>query len=101
MKNLKKPKTNFKKKVYKYWREDKYLWEQKNITFWIIPYYEYSIWEKGKTIRFKRLFKFSNPKYLKAAIKTNIYIGRKEFEENYKGNKYLVPSNYILDLTRA
>lgn len=89
----------FSKSLYKWWRADKYLWEEKRIIFWFIPYYKYSIFKEGKTIKHIKLKKYSKPKYLNKAIKTTIYVGKKEFEEKYNGNKYLVPLNFELDLT--
>ena len=93
-------KIKFINSVYKYWRMDVGLWEEKLLMLWFIPYYRYSIWKDGKTIKYIRLIKYSNPKYLKKAIKTVIYVGKKEFEEKYNNNKYLVPLNYVLDLTK-
>jgi len=89
----------FSKNLYKWWRTDKYLWEEKKIIFWFIPYYRYSIWKDGKTITHIKIKKYAKPKYLKKAINTTIYVGKKEFEEKYKSNKYLVPLNFELDLT--
>ena len=90
----------FSKNLYKFWRKDKYLWEEKRIIFWFIPYYKYSIWKHGKTITHIKILKYPKPKYLKKAIKTTIYVGKQEFKEEYNGNKHLVPLNYELDLTR-
>jgi len=89
----------FSKSIYKWWRIDKYLWEEKVIIFWFIPYYKYSIWKNGKTITHIKLIKYPNPKYLKKPVITTVYVGKKEFEEKYKGNKHLVPLNFELDLT--
>ena len=89
----------FSKKLYKWWRTDKYLWEEKRIIFWFITYYRYTIFKNGKTFEHIKLWKYSEPKYLKKAIKSTIYVGKKEFEEKYNCNKYLVPLNFELDLT--
>ena len=89
----------FSKSLYKWWRADKYLWEEKRIIFWFIPYYRYTIFKNGKTFKHIKLWKYSEPKYLKKAIKSTIYVGKKEFEEKYNCNKYLVPLNFELDLT--
>ena len=88
------------REIYKWYRLDKDLWEQKIVLFWFITVYRYSIWRMGKTTVKYRLLKYKNPEYLKKAIKTEIYVGKKEFEEKYKNNKYLVPINYVLDLNR-
>lgn len=83
---------------YKWWREDKYLWEEKIILFWVIPYYKYSIFKNGKLKKHIKLFKYSKPLYLKGSVKTNVYVGKKEFETVYNSNKWLVPTNYELNL---
>ena len=85
--------------IYKWWRTDKCLWEEKIVVFWFIHYYKYSIWRDGKNIEHIKIFKYSKPKYLKKAIKTTIYIGKKEFKDKYNSNKYLIPLTYELDLT--
>jgi hypothetical protein len=88
----------FSKSIYKYWRTDKYLWEEKRVIFWFIPYYKYSIWKDGKTTNKIRLAKYSKPTYIKKAIETKMYVDKKEFKEKYNSNKYLVPVNYEIQL---
>jgi hypothetical protein len=73
------------------------MWEEK-IKFLFITYYKYSIFENGKLRYYHRLFKHPNPKYLKAAIKTEIVIGKKQFQDEYNGNKWTVPINIVVDL---
>ncbi|QIG62297.1 hypothetical protein [Tenacibaculum phage JQ] len=89
---------NFRKTAYKWYRSDCNLWEEKKIVFWFIPYYEYSIWKYGKLNKKTRITKYKNPKYIKKAIVTKVYVGKKEFKEKYNNNKYLVPINFELDL---
>lgn len=86
-------KIHIKKVVYKWWREDKNIWEECLSIFGVKIYKYYS----KDSIKY-RLFKYKNPKYLKKARVTNIYVGRKEFEEEYNNNKWIIPINYILDL---
>lgn len=86
--------------ILKEYRQDLNLWEEKKYIFWFIPYYQYSIWEKGKLNVEKTLFVKSNKtkKYLKFIPLQPVKVGRKEFEEKYKSNKWIVPINYELDL---
>lgn len=84
--------------IYKWYRQDKTLWESKISILGIMFFYKYSIWRNGKTKTHYRFFKYKKPIYLKKAITTHIYVGKNEFETKYKGNKYLVPLNYKLDL---
>jgi hypothetical protein len=86
------------KTIYKWWRIDCNIWEEKVKILWFINYYKYSIWIKGKTLTRIRFKIYPEPKYLKKAHETKVYVGKKEFEENYKNNKWLVPINKELNL---
>lgn len=90
---------SFNTSEYKWWREDKKMYEEKKVVMWFVTYYVYSIFN-GKLVKKIRLFKYKNPEYLKKPILTSICIGRKEFQEDYSGNRYLVPTNYEVDLTK-
>lgn len=90
--------------VYKEYREDLKLWEEKIIIFWGIHYYIYSIFRypMEKEYRCKTLFIKSpkTKKYFKFVPLPPVKVGRKEFEEVYKNNKWMIPINYELDLNR-
>lgn len=88
---FKRDKTVAKRATHHVYRMDLGLWETK---VWIG--YTYGIFETNHW----RLFR-KNPKkaeVFKGPIPLpEIYIDRKEFEEEYKGNKYIVPENRIYD----
>jgi hypothetical protein len=86
------------KTLYKWWRVDCNLWEEQIKIFWFITYYRYSIWKEGKTHTHIKFKIYPKPKYLKKAYETKIYVGKKEFKEKYKSNKWLVPINKELNL---
>lgn len=86
------------KTIYKWWRIDNNIWEEKVKILWFATYYKYSIWKEGKTHTHIKLKAYPNPKYLKKAHETKIYVGKKEFEETYKNNKWLVPITKELNL---
>lgn len=86
------------KTLYKWWRIDCNLWEEKIKTLWFLTYYKYSIWIEGEIHTHIKIKIYPKPKYLKKAIKTIMYVGKKEFDEVYKGNKYNVPINMDLNL---
>jgi hypothetical protein len=83
---------------YNWWRKDKMLWEEKVVVLGILPIYKYSIWSNGKTRTSFRLFRYSGGDYMKKAVSSVVYVGKKEFEQKYGGNKYGVPVNKVLDL---
>ena len=85
--------------VYKWYRLDKNLYEEKRVVLWGITYYRYSIWDRGKVItRIRKKPYPGKAEYLKEAYETKVYVGRKEFEEKYKGNKWAIPINKELNL---
>lgn len=91
-----KPKTEKKTDVQ--YRTDINSRETK-VSFWGLSLYRYSKPTGiNKSKISYRLIKHPNPKYLNEAIFTNVYVGRKQFKEQYGGNKWIVPINYILDL---
>ncbi len=53
--------------IYKRFRTDKRLWEEKIRWFWKFHYYRYSIRYDGALKTHYRLWKYPNPKYLKQA----------------------------------
>lgn len=83
--------------IYKYWRDDKRLWEEKIKILGLISCYKYSIWKDGLLITFFQRKPFPNPKYSKSATITNVYIGQKYIDEHFNGNKWTVPVNYLID----
>ena len=85
--------------IYKKWRKDVNLWEEKLLFFSLIHYYEYSIWKNGKVYKHIRFRRYSNPEYLDKAYETKVYIGKREFTEKYNSNKWAVPVNYEIDLS--
>lgn len=86
------------KTLYKWWRIDNNLWEEKIKILWFITYYKYSIWREGKTHTHIKLKAYAEPKYFKKVHETKVYVGKKEFAETYKNNKWLVPINKELNL---
>lgn len=89
-----------KKSIYKKYRVDLSMWEEKRLLFWIIPYYVYSIWENGMLNTKIRLFLINKNKgkYFILPSEQKIKIGKSEFSEKYKNNKWIIPLNYELDL---
>jgi hypothetical protein len=76
------------------------LWEEKKKVFWFIPYYRYTIFKNGKLLCEKTLF-IKNKKtkeYFKFVPLSPIRINKKDLQEKYNGNKWIVPVNYELDL---
>lgn len=92
--------SRFHYTLLKEYRQDLNLWEERKNIFWFIPYYKYLIWREGKLNVEKTIFIKSRKtkKYFKFVPLPPIKVGRKEFEEKYKGNKWIVPTNYELDL---
>lgn len=86
------------KTLYKWWRTDCSIWEEKVKILWFINYYKYSIWKEGKAHTHIKFKIYPEPKYLKKAHETKMYVGKKEFEETYKNNKWVVPINKELNL---
>ena len=86
------------KTLYKWWRIDCNLWEEQIKILWFITYYKYSIWKEGKTHTHIKFKIYPEPKYLKKAHETKVYVGKREFEEEYKSNKWLVPINKEINL---
>lgn len=89
------------KALYKCWRIDCNLWEEQIKILWVIKYYRYSIFVNGKIDAHIKLTMYPNPNYLKRARESKVYVGRKEFEEKYNGNKWIVPINKEIDLDMA
>ncbi len=87
--------------IDKSWRLDINLWESKVSFRKTILYYRYDLRVGSKMITKFRLRPIAptNAKYLKSARQSTIYVGRQEFEEVYKSNKWIVPLNLKLDLT--
>jgi hypothetical protein len=83
--------------VYKSWRVDLDLWEEKIKLFRFIVIYRYSIWRDGATHTHLRLRARPGADYLRSARVTRIRINRKEFEQVYNGNKWIVPVGYEID----
>lgn len=89
-------------KTEKDYRLDLNLWETKYTAFNWLSIYKYCIMRHGKRTVFYSLFKRnpSQARYLPRPIpETKIYIGRKELQEKYNGNKWLVPVNRFYDET--
>lgn len=86
------------KTIYKYWRFDRNLWEEKVRVVWFISYYKYSIFKEGDIHTHIRFKIYPDPKYVKKAYQTRIYVGREEFKEVYKNNKWIIPINRDLNL---
>lgn len=81
----------------KRWREDLGLYESVYV-FMGIKYYYYRVFKGDLIIEFKTLFQKPNPVYIDKPTITVPKIGRKVFEQEYKGNKWAIPVNYELDL---
>lgn len=92
--------SRFHYSISKEYRDDLNLWEESKYIFWFIPYYKYSIFKDGKLHIKKTLFikNKETKKYSKCVPLPPIKVGKKEFEEKYKSNKWAVPINYELDL---
>ena len=50
------------KTIYKWWRIDNNIWEEKVKILWFATYYKYSIWKEGKTHTHIKLKAYPNPK---------------------------------------
>lgn len=75
------------------------MWEEKKY-FWFIPYYVYSVWKGGKNIT-KWSFSVKNKEtkeYFRFKPLPSIKIGKNEFKEKFNSNKWIVPTNYVIDL---
>ena len=83
---------------YKYWRKDKGLWEEEILVLNLFCIYKYSLWSNGKTKSSYRMFKHKGGDYMKEPTKSVIYVGRKEFEQKYNSNKWIVHTNKVLNL---
>ena len=57
------------KTLYKWWRVDKNLWEEKVKMLWFITYYKYSIWIEGKAHTHIKFRTYPQPRYIKSVIK--------------------------------
>jgi hypothetical protein len=79
------------------WREDLGLYEDVYI-FMGVKYYHYHVLKGDIKITQKTLFQKPNPVYMDKPTITYPKIGRKVFEEEYKGNKWAIPINYEIDL---
>ncbi len=89
------------KKVFvsKEYRIDMMMWEVKyKILFFHI--WKYMAFKNGKTVGFWRLRRYDKHRAMIAVFQPlkPIKIGKKEFEEKYKNNKWLVPVSKELDL---
>jgi hypothetical protein len=83
-------------KTKKNYRLDLNLWETQFMIKRITLLSRYEIFKDGKLRTHYRLFitSPSTARYLPPTIpETKIYIGRKELQEKYQGNKWLVPIN--------
>lgn len=83
----------------KRYRGDLNLWEEKIEIFGFFRVWRYQIRMKKLITRYSIFQK--RPKtvrYIGVTPLPPIRVGRKEFEEKYHGNKYMVPINYELDL---
>ena len=91
---------NFYKIIYKKYRFDLNLWEERKKIFWFILYYKYLIFKKGKLYIQRTLFlkNKETKKYFKFIPFQKLKVGSKEFKEKYKNNKWLVPVDCELDL---
>ena len=91
------------KEINKTYRLDLKRWEAEYRLFRFIILYRYSILMNGK-FRQKWSFTIKEKKTARRMDKANqlqdIVIGRKEFQERYNGNKWIIPHNIKLDLNR-
>ncbi len=76
------------------------MWEEKK-KFLFLPYYRYSKWADPKPIVKSRLWKISrkSARVVKMTPLPEVVVGKKEFEERYSSNKWLVPINRKLGPT--
>lgn len=84
------------KEIYKKYREDIGLWEQK-LKLLFIPFYKYLVWKRGKTIVKYRLFKIGGAKYFEFRGQPGITISKERFMKEFNGNKYTVPVNWKVE----
>jgi len=81
----------------KYWSKNRKMWETKYIICWFLPVYILSLRQSNK---YKYRFSFvSSKNKLTGPIITHRYISQQEIDEEYQGNKWLVPVNYKFDET--
>lgn len=94
--NISKPKKTAKK----HWNVTLEMWEEKKKFLYIISYYKYSVRKPDQKIKVK--YKLTRKgKLMKKPIKLSYpTIGKKEFQEVYNNNKWTIPENYKLDLTK-
>lgn len=97
-----KKRIGFLDTISREYREDLQLWEEKIKILWFLHYYVYSIRKSDKLWTKKTIVLKSRKtkKYFKLIPLSPIIIGKKEFEKEYNNNKWSVPVNYEIDLTR-
>ncbi len=66
----------------------------------LLRVYAYAIREGATLRRQVKFIKIPYPDYLKKVSLSLPVVGKKEFETVYKGNKWLVPTNLELDLSK-
>lgn len=83
------------KRIYKEWRSDINKWEERKLLVGIIPYYVYSAWPQASVRLFKK--RRSTSKYYKVRELGLVDVSCQELQDEYRGNKWLIPINKILN----
>lgn len=91
----------FVENKYKLFRLDLGWWESEMILLWAIRFYKYEVFVHGETLTHVslRIRKRKQAKYFHFKELPKIKIGKKEFDEQYNGNRWLIPLNFELDLS--
>ena len=92
--SLFKSKESYYNELYKKYRSDIGMWESKYLFAGFIVFYYYSIRVGNNLITESTIIqkKPKKAKYIKC-YETDIIIGEKELKEDYKNNKWNIPTN--------
>lgn len=86
--------------IYNEYRIDIGMWEEKLKLMNFINLYKYKIGNDGKITKFSRLFRYkrNTAKIIQCTKMPVCTLNKNEFQEKYKGNKWLIPINKILEV---
>lgn len=92
--SLFKTKESYYKELHKKYRSDLGMWESKYLFAGFIVFYYYSIRIGGNIITESAVMqkKSKSANYI-GCYETDIIIGEKELKEDYKNNKWNIPTN--------
>lgn len=89
--------------VTKSYRSDLNVWETEYCLFKTFRFYRHTLWRNGLLISSNHLIKprSNDAKYFKAPtgrLTDPVEMGMQEFQDKYKGNKWMVPINRVLNI---